>query len=237
MNPTGSLGTIIHSCTVAALTKAQMPTSRFGPVVYGGSYGLGLLTRDVILDRNTLRFDSELNARGVIYVRLKVPALGQVDVFCTHLTPSIAGLAPPRDRSWAELHSAEVAALLQWIDAKSDAQHPILLIGDLNAGPSAGPWNRAVLPRDYEHIVAYGFVNAYPTSTDASCTFCDENPLNGGTGRSGAIIDHILVKNFTGAVRVEPILREPITLRVDGKAVTAAYSDHYGLMATLDTLR
>jgi endonuclease/exonuclease/phosphatase family metal-dependent hydrolase len=237
MNPTSSLGTIIHSCTDAVLTKAHMPTSRFGPVVYGGSYGLGLLTRESILDRDTLRFDSELNARGVIYVRLMVPAFGQVDVFCTHLTPSIAGLAPPRDRSWAELHSLEVAALFQWIDVKSDIRHPILLIGDLNAGPSAGPWNRAILPRDYERIVAYGFVNAYTTSTDASCTFCDENPLNGGKGPSGAIIDHILVKNFTGAVRVEPILREPITLRLNGKAVTAAYSDHYGLLATLENPR
>jgi hypothetical protein len=90
---------------------------------------------------------------------------------------------------------------------------------------------------NYAKLLSRGFVNSYTQEAGAVCTFCDANPLNEGAGEGGTIIDHILTKNFPGRVRVEPILRDSIELRVGSDKVRAAYSDHYGLMATLQRPR
>ena len=47
------------------------------------------------------------------------------------------------------------------------------------------------------------FVNAYLEEDRPLCTFCDANPLNGGSGEGGSVIDHILVRGFEGRVVVD----------------------------------
>jgi endonuclease/exonuclease/phosphatase family metal-dependent hydrolase len=237
MHPTGSLASIVAPCVDKSAAKATMPTSSLGPVAYGGSYGLGVLTRETVVTQSTLRFEPELNARGAIHVRLDTEALGEVDVFCTHLTPDIAVLSPPAGRTWGGVHAAEVGALLQWIGEHSDARRPTLLIGDLNTGPPVGAFVRGPLADHYARIVAAGFTNALTAQRAPPCTFCDANPLNGGRGSGGSIIDHVLTRRFAGPIEVESVLREPVHLSVDGKDMTTAYSDHYGLLAILRSAR
>jgi hypothetical protein len=90
----------------------------------------------------------------------------------------------------------------------------------------------ARFPENYAKLVSKGFYNAYLAEPRPACTFCYDNPLNEG-GPEGTIIDHIFVKHFTGRAKVERILTNPIDVRVGARTVRAAYSDHYGLKATL----
>ena len=157
----------------------------------------------------------------------------EIDVFCTHLTPDVGSLAPPAGRTWREVHGGQVDALGAWIDTKSDGARPILLMGDLNTGPRFG---REISGRHADHyakLVSRGFVNAYTMQGEAMCTFCDANPLNGGGGTRGTLIDHILTKRFDGRIHVEPILRGVIEVPTGSGSVRTSYSDHYGLKATL----
>jgi endonuclease/exonuclease/phosphatase family metal-dependent hydrolase len=231
-DPVGTVDSILEPCIGS---KAALPRGSISPteiVPYGGSYGIGVLTRETILAQDVLRLEGDLNPRAVIYTRLRTAAVGEVDAFCTHLTPNTSDLAPTRGRSWAEVHAGQVNALLAWINEKADRARPILLLGDFNSGPAIVPNIAGRFPEDYERVAARGFVNAYLTPR-VQCTFCDANPLNEGIGNDGTVIDHILTKGFAGQVDIERVLVDDVDLRVASKTVRGAYSDHYGLMATM----
>lgn len=231
-NPVGTADAILAPCVGAKVAAARAPASPPHIVPYGGSYGIGVMTRETIVAQDVLRLEGDLNPRGAIYARLRTEALGDVDAFCTHLTPDISDLTPPEGRTWGDVHAGQVKALASWIDAKSDGSRPILLLGDFNSGPPISATITSRFAEDYARLVARGFVNAYVTPK-AECTFCDANPLNGGVGDEGSVIDHVLTKAFLGKIAVERVFVDPIELRVAGKVVRGAYSDHYGLMATL----
>ena len=231
-DPTGTASSIFGRCVGAKATEARPGSARF--IAYGGSPGLGILTHETILAEDVLRLESDLNARAAVYVRLRTEALGEVDAFCTHLTPDDNSVTPPKGRTWHEVHEGEVSQLNRWISEKSDGTRPVILLGDFNAGPTVSPSIEARLADDYEELLSSGWVNRYPRDPKAVCTYCDANPLNGGaSSKTGTIIDHILTKSFTGTMLVEPVLRESVDLAVGARTVRGAYSDHYGLRATL----
>jgi endonuclease/exonuclease/phosphatase family metal-dependent hydrolase len=231
-NPIGTVDSILQPCVGSKAAVAQTSVSPADIVPYGGSYGIGVLTHETIVAQDVLRLQGDLNPRAVIYARLRTDALGEVDTFCTHLTPDVGALTPPPGRTWGDVHAGQVDALMAWIDKKADQGRPILLLGDFNSGPSIGAAIASRFPEDYATLIARGFVNAY-LSPRVECTFCDANPLNGGMGSDGTVIDHVLTRGFPGRVAVERVLTDSIDVRAAGKTVRGAYSDHYGLMATL----
>jgi len=236
-DPTGTLDTIVEPCVSARADKQATTVARAGLLAYGGSHGLGVLTREPVLASDVRQLGTDLNARAALYARLKTLAVGEVDVFCTHLTPDMGSVVPSGGRSWRDVHAEELDGLRRWIDVKFGGMRFVLLVGDFNAGPSLGSTIVSRFPEDYEKLVSDGFVNAYTLQPNALCTFCEGNPLNRGTGDSGSLIDHILTKRFDGFVSVEPILRDSVELRVGEGRVRGAYSDHYGLKATLRRTR
>jgi endonuclease/exonuclease/phosphatase family metal-dependent hydrolase len=203
--------------------------------VYGGSHGIALLTSAAIVQDDFLPLPSEQLARGVLYAKIRTDTtLGDVHVFCTHLTADLPGVPyPGASGSWRAEHALQMEPLIAWIDRKAKAPAASVLLGDLNTGPRIGAEIRARAAREYARLLARGFANPYAETSSPSCSFCSSNPLNGGSGRGGSLIDHVLVRGPVQANGVTRILDEAVELAVGSRTLSSALSDHYGIAATL----
>jgi hypothetical protein len=108
----------------------------------------------------------------------------------------------------------------------------VVVAGDLNTGPALPGRTSAKLPAHYQRLVSAGLSSPYASGPDARCTYCFANPLVGG-GAGGLLIDHVLLRGWTGAARARRVLDQPVAIEVDGEARTTPPSDHYGVAATL----
>ncbi|HEU4536994.1 MAG TPA: endonuclease/exonuclease/phosphatase family protein, partial [Polyangiaceae bacterium] len=235
-NPVGDAASITAACLdPAAAPGAPARPPRGAParrgaevVAYGGSFGTGLLSRAPLLERDSIVFDASLNPRAALYARLRPGALGaDLHVVCTHLSPALG--APLGGRPGSVEQGEQVGRLLAWVEQKTRGA-PVVIVGDLNTGHRAGANVEALLPEHYAKFLAAGFVDPYASRRDARCTFCASNPLNGGAGTRGTLIDHVLLRGLPGGAAGEPFLREPLELEVGGRPLRTAYSDHYGLI-------
>lgn len=212
--------------------------------VSGGSYGTGLLSAIPFAETDERRLDASTVRRAILYARLDDTPLGTVHVFCTHLTAILSGLQYEGSYAgWEAENAAHVEALIEWVDEKTDADDKVLVLGDLNTGPSGADITASV-PENYAAFEAAGFENAFLRGSDAACTFCTSNPLVAAedTG-AGAAIDHVLTRGIEGSVSVERVLDELVTIDVMGAAQDGGtgaleerevgLSDHFGLRATL----
>jgi endonuclease/exonuclease/phosphatase family metal-dependent hydrolase len=211
--------------------KRPRRASHEGFYAYGGSYGTGLLSRSRMLETDSLRFDSVLSRRGVLYARLATESVGEVHAFCTHLTAAV-GEVPRREGSWDAEHRAEVEALLRFVDEKSAGAGRVIVLGDMNTGPGIQPHVAARWPEHYRRL-AERLHSPYAALPGARCTYCYDNPLDGQQGTRGTIIDHILLRGFPEARDAGELLRRNVWLEVNGKQVRTALSDHVGVVVTL----
>jgi endonuclease/exonuclease/phosphatase family metal-dependent hydrolase len=191
----------------------------------GGSFGLGLLSTLPFVETDTLVLDASTNRRGILYARLEVEALGEVSVFCTHLTPRLDPLRYEGSfGTWSGENEAHVQALIEWVDQKAGADGTVFVLGDLNTGP-AGAGIEAELPDSYALLPAAGFAAPFLEGPEAACTFCSANPLvNPEDTGVDAVIDHVLTRNLDASVEVQRTLMTHIE-------ESQPLSDHYGLRA------
>lgn len=212
---------IIGTCTT-------MPSSRFA---FGGSFGLGLLSRYPLLDQDFLLLDSTFNRRGVVYARVDTDSVGEVHLFCTHLTAVFSDIPFPGAGSWEAEQRAQIEELLAFVDEKSGGEGRVVLLGDLNTGPA-----RAGIDGEVEEnyaLLSASFENPYLDDTESpTCTFCASNPLVSDDAASGAI-DHVLVRRLDADGTARRFLTEPVEIDVDGAPTDLALSDHYGVRASL----
>jgi endonuclease/exonuclease/phosphatase family metal-dependent hydrolase len=202
--------------------------------VYSGSYGTGILTNAEILERDVRILPSALDRRAALYTRLATP-IGELNAFCTHLTANIASVPHPARSSWRRDQAAQIDALLAFVEEKA-RDRPTLLLGDLNTGPAIAPHIAPTLPDHYARFVERGFLNPYASQRDVQCTYCFDNPLEGGRGTRGLLIDHVMLRNFSGQIRAgEQIMRPPVVVEPAGKPVRIGPSDHYGVSVTLSS--
>jgi len=233
-DPLRSLESVAAEC---APLRAPAPARAHEPAyVYGGSYGIGILTSAEVLEHDFLRFESEQIARGALYARVRsADSIGELQVFCTHLTANTHALVHPARRgSWRAEHARQVSELAAWIASKAGASAPVLLLGDLNTGPAlpdAGIGGRAT--EQYAVFLRAGFINPYIAAGAAECSFCSANTLNGAAGRGGSLIDHVLLRGALRVLTVERVLDEKIDLVVDGRRIQSHLSDHHGLAVVL----
>jgi endonuclease/exonuclease/phosphatase family metal-dependent hydrolase len=226
----GSLDEILASCGPGA-----------GPALcyaYDGSFGTGILSRYPIADRDVLVMESHLNRRGVLYARITDTPLGEVHFFCTHLTSNLSQIPFPEDEgSWAEEQRAQIDEMRAWAEMKASGGQ-IVMAGDFNCGPAPGTGDgQAELIENYEAL-SDGFDATYTAQADSVCTYCADNLLVEGENADNSeseLIDHLLLKGFTDVTaRGERILDDNITIQVEGADVETAYSDHYGVMVTIE---
>jgi endonuclease/exonuclease/phosphatase family metal-dependent hydrolase len=216
----GSVEEIEGACTAGNTSYA-----------YDGAFGTGIISPHPILESDELVMDSTTNRRGVLHAVLDAPA-GEVDVFCTHLTPVFDIIPYPRDEgSWEEEQAAQIEALLAWMDSTGSRELRVLA-GDFNTGPEVG--DNAAEAEDNWDLLASSGMSVPWVDAAGDCTYCSANPLIlGEAGDDNRIIDHVLLSGFEGEASGELVLTEEIEVERCEEPFTAAYSDHYGLRVTV----
>jgi endonuclease/exonuclease/phosphatase family metal-dependent hydrolase len=213
------LSEIVATCT----------TEPPGTLAYGGSFGLGLSSRYPLLEQDLLVLEATFNRRGVIYARIDAPEVGEVDVFCTHLTPIFDDIPYPGPGSWEAEQRAQIEALLAFVAEKTGGEGPALLLGDLNTGPRVDGIEPEA-PDNYALLLG-AFRDPFVEDTDnVQCTLCPDNPLVPDTA-APVVIDHVLVRGIDGPAR--RFFEDTFVVEVDGETLTTALSDHYGVRAAL----
>lgn len=191
---------------------------------YGGRNGLLLLSRSPLADTSYESLASTQVMRGVLAARTELPGIGAVQVLCTHLTADLsADLAYSGPYgTWSGENLAQVETLLELI-AATETSRPVILLGDMNAGPEIGTAIRAENAGSYQAIVDSGFSSAFVEDPAVSCSFCAANPLV-GAGDS-KLIDHVFLK---GATSLAATLFGTELTTISGD-VEVPLSDHYGV--------
>jgi len=234
-DPLRGLEEIEAACVDSAAPARRSGKSTAAEVpALGTSYGLGLFTSQRLLDQDFLRLEPEHHPRGVLYAHLATAALGEAHVFCTHLTPVLSHVPPPRGRSWHDIQSRQVDQLLAFVERKAPAGALVIVLGDLNMGPDVGRFVSSRSPAHFARFETRGFRDPYLEQDSPLCTYCDENPVAGGHGHDGSIIDHVLVRGGSLRIQAHRIFDDSVTIEADGKTVTTALSDHYGIFAELE---
>jgi len=201
---------------------------------FGGSFGIGLLSKYPFAATDEVILESTTNRRGLLYAEVTVPDLGPVHVVCTHLTAVFSSIPYPKaEGSWEEEQLVQVNALNALVDDKAGATGRALVMGDLNTGP-AGPGYIAEAEANYTALMAAGYSNPYTDTAGHTCTFCGNNALIGNDDSEDAVIDHVLTRNFTGSATTSRVLDGTIQITpvCTGVEETTAYSDHYGVSVT-----
>ena len=203
--------------------------------VYGGAFGIGLLTHLPLSATDELQLESTTIRRAVIYGELDT-VLGPVHAFCTHLSAGLSSVEYQGPYgSWEEEQAAQVDELIAFVEQKAGADGMVMVMGDLNTGP-AGESYIAEVPANYDRFVAAGLSNPYLTPADEPCTFCRTNPLVDGAAdeSESVVIDHILLRNMPAESWGERILDGDLTVPdYCGETADLKHSDHYGVRTHL----
>jgi hypothetical protein len=122
--------------------------------------------------------------------------------------------------------------MLAYIDEKTDENDRVIILGDLNTGPAVGDI-AAEEAANFALLTNAGFESPFLEDAElADCTFCASNPLVSDTAASVAI-DHLLIRGLDADGTARRFLTEPVDIDVDGVPTTVAFSDHFGVRATL----
>jgi endonuclease/exonuclease/phosphatase family metal-dependent hydrolase len=203
----------------------------------GGAFGIGLLSKLPLNDVDTIVLDSSTSRRGIIYASIDVPELGEIGLFCTHLSAVLNGVRYEGSfDDWEGENTAHVAALLEWVDEKTDDGDKVVVLGDLNTGPAVSSKDIvAEVPESYAQLPEADYEDPFLDGPNADCTFCSSNPLvhEEDTG-VGGLIDHIMVRGFDTEITADRILDGLLPVESDadsGVPDELPLSDHYGVEA------
>lgn len=214
----------------SVISTCKSETSEFA---FGGSFGIGLLSKYPIEEQELTVLESSTNRRGILSGKVTTE-LGEVHVLCTHLSAVFADIPYPKATgSWEEEQRAQIEQMIGMADAKAGTGRAMLL-GDMNTGP-AGEGHIAEVPDNYALFVAAGFANPYLDAAGHPCTFCADNPIiaaESNDDTQSVVIDHVLVRGFTEPATIARVMDSPIEVESCGEQIASAYSDHYGVSVT-----
>jgi len=145
----------------------------------------------------------------------------------------------PRRGSWEAEQAAQIDQLIAFVNQKAGNDGKVLVLGDMNTGTRGqeltrrgGSQLRQVRRgRVYRRVHQDGKRAVY---------ILQHHPLV-GEGTPSVVIDHVFTRNLTGSASrvLEGTVNVSVTTPACGgtpektETVTTAYSDHYGLQATL----
>jgi endonuclease/exonuclease/phosphatase family metal-dependent hydrolase len=234
---------VAHKKAVARALADRWPHAAFprGRPLYKLDSGLLVLSRFPITAGSFHAFkaaprdEKAFVHRGVFDTAHEVPGLGTLRLLSFHTTAGGTRHDPESAEADA-IRARQIDAILDRADGTPDM--PVILIGDLNAGPPVSMENyRQVLARGYADLFVEGAGEAAAAS---AVTWDSQQPLN----RRGPHahqrpqrIDHIFLKRpWLERWRVAEarlVLTEPTVPLPGGERVTVA--DHYGVLVRLAT--
>lgn len=208
-------------------------TTMSGSYSYNGSFGIGLLSKRKLEDRDHLVLDSTGNRRAILYATVNTAGFGKVHLFCTHLTSIFTAIDYTGTQgSWKQEQFNQMGWLIDFMDSKVVGDELVLLMGDLNSGP-AGEGFAGEAEENFQILANAMDPSPYLSGPSPACTFCEDNTLVQEDKDRGIVVDHILYRNFPGQASAQRILDAPISLQYRGETLSTFLSDHYGLKVTL----
>ena len=165
--------------------------------------------------------------RGFQELEVQIPALGEVKLINVH--SSAGGLHEhPESPVMEEIRARQIGELLKG----GESGKPLLLVGDLNAGPHSSTVN-------YRQLLAAGLVDVCAAAGIHGVTWDPDNPLV-AAGRESHLppqrIDHVLLDggmaSQVSCTEARIVLAERL---VDTRGGKVPLSDHYAIRAEFCT--
>lgn len=167
--------------------------------------------------------DRLFTSTGFVIAQVRLPRVGHLGLVNLHASAGGLRAGDPESPRAEAIRSHQIAQIL---DAVHDLG-PVLLAGDLNAGPVA---SRAC----YRQVTAAGFVDAFAAAGGRGDSWDIENPLVGANGDDPLYsqrIDHVFVNQATlellRPVAAGIVLDGARTTLPDGRRIPI--SDHYAV--------
>ena len=189
------------------------------------------LRNEVLIRFNHAALEERIfTSKGIYRVEIILPEIGELHFYNFHM--SAGGLLKhPESRHMESIRSSQIKQLL---DTISD-DVPVILAGDLNAGPEASQIN-------YREILDEGYMDAFTLSEGEGVTWDPENPLV-KLSNEGHLppqrIDHVFVNplalEYLRPVTSSVVLNESIVELTDGNTIPV--SDHYGLQVKFSLIQ
>jgi len=150
--------------------------------------------------------------KGIALTRIETPA-GMVDVYNSH---THAQYDPDNDNDYAVYTETNLYEAARFIEAQSGAG-AVILCGDLNTRPDQAGYN--IITTLGSLVDAYWHIHRRHDDT-----FAVSNPYVTSIDQC---LDYVLVRNMS-VTDIKIVMTEPLS------GAAQAYSDHYGLLATVD---
>ena len=226
-----------QSCIAAHLGRSMeeiLVTCRTGSasLTARGHNGLMLLSPHALQATEMTNFESTFAQRSALHAVVDVPNFGRTDVYCTQLAGRHEEIdyAGETYDSYRDEQSAQIDALLSWIDKTAETDQ-VVLMGDMGTGPAEGNLE-AEYPDNYKKFLDAGFNNPFLAGDSPPCTMCGSNTLV--AGNPNMTPDHIFV-DFGSQTEglaypaVERIFDETHRMEVSDVFMELHSSDHYGI--------
>jgi endonuclease/exonuclease/phosphatase family metal-dependent hydrolase len=197
------------------------------PYAYDGHNGLLLATKAVMSAVSGVDLKASLTFRSYIQATINAGALGDVTLACTHLSADLSVPYMGEFSGFPEEQAYQIDTITQALPADS----PVILMGDMNTGPSLSEAITAELSENFQKFVDAGWTSHMVDS----CTWCPELNSLITPGGSDHVIDHVLT-NGAGQPTGEStrILDQLVTIQDDkGNDLESSLSDHFGVQTLL----
>jgi endonuclease/exonuclease/phosphatase (EEP) superfamily protein YafD len=204
---------------------------------FGLENGLMTLSRfpasgSVELFRDAPRDEALFDSKGLLVTEHHLSGQSVLTIVNLHTTAG-GVFRHPEDHRTEAIRSRQINQVL---DRASTLSSPLIIAGDLNAGPGVSECN-------FRHLMNSGYVSAHDLfhSESSDATWDPQNPLNSSGPHKACPpqrIDHIFIRNEDlRENRIKPLsssicLREPVV--PVGGGVVVSVSDHFGLCVDID---
>jgi len=231
----GQLSTDCTNCAVANLGKEvdvifDTCTTGSSRYTYEGANGLLMLSRAKLTNKTHLKIEPSTNVqRSVLGATVRLPDLGEVAFFCSHIAADLDELPySGPEGSWEGENRKQGQIVRDFAAEHAGDASLVVIAGDYNSGPAVPDKALEELPEaSYKVFVDAGFLPHGPSD----CSYCEDNLLN-IDGTRNVWIDHLFTKGLDAA-RATSVTRFgttaiTITSQTDGTVQTHP-SDHYGV--------
>ncbi len=180
--------------------------------IYDGGNGVILLSKHGI---KNVRFEllpaSSVN-RVLLFGEVKALNFPKVDVICTHLS-SEEMFAPTYTsfNTWDEERYAQLSIIMNRVSSLGKDK-TVLLIGDLNFGPSDYQSITGFSEQVWRYSQKLGFISPVASTIPLNCSFCAGNTLRFDRDGGSFLVDHIMYHpryNFGG---LKPVFARTMVL-------------------------